>query len=344
MTSHAISPYEERRWRELNEHWTKKAKRRELIPAKARAALDAAGGRTKELAVRAGAAVAEATPESLKEFGVKAADVALVPAVEGILRMLDLVNDWVVDLTDPQKVIEFHRRKGREVASLADLRELDLADLDEVVSRLVLQWRSFGAAEGAALGALAMVPFAGGAAAIAADLLVMQVLMNAIVTRVCYAYGFDAKDPALQHVVRRMISRSFGEEAPKAAAVRSANLAAAAAKGRKNWSAKLRNDHRILAALEKLMKQWNGVSHVSVGKAAKALPVISVVVSTGTNAYVIGDVAKQARFYAQTLFLAEKYDLPLPANLAKFTDLDDEPGDDRGEEASRVGQDSFTVA
>ncbi|WP_169317188.1 EcsC family protein [Actinacidiphila oryziradicis] len=202
--------------------------------------------------------------------------------------------------------------RRRDVASLADLRELDLADLDEVVRRLVLQWRSFGAAEGAALGALAMVPFAGGALAIAADLLVMQILTNAIVTRVCYAYGFDAKDPELQHVVRRMATRFFGEQVPKAATARSVNLAAAAAKGRKNWSKKLRDGHRILAALEKLMKQWNGVPNVSVGKAAKGLPVVAVVASTGTNAYVIGDVAKQARLYAQTLFLAEKYDLALP--------------------------------
>ncbi|WP_329494235.1 EcsC family protein [Kitasatospora herbaricolor] len=344
MTIPAISPYESRRWRELNAHWDKKAKRRELMPPKARAALGAAGGKTKELAARAGAAVADATPESLKEFGSKAADAALVPVVEGVLRTIDLVNDWVVELTDPQKVIDFHRQKGRDVASLADLRELDLADLDEVVSRLVLQWRSFGAAEGAALGALAMVPFAGGALAIAADLLVMQILMNAIVTRVCYAYGFDAKDPALQHVVRRMVTRSFGEQAPKAATVRSANLAAVAAKGRKNWSQKLRTDHRILAALEKLMKQWNGVSHVSVGKVAKVLPVVSVVTSTGTNAYVIGDVAKQSRLYAQTLFLAEKYDLPLPANLTKFADWDDEPGEAESEEASRVSQGSFTIA
>ncbi|NMO35424.1 EcsC family protein [Streptomyces sp. GMY01] len=331
MTSPSISPYESRRWRELNAHWTKKAKRRELVPPKARAALGAAGEKTKELAVRAGTAVAEATPESLKDFGTKAASAALVSAVDGIVRTVELVSDFVVELTDPQNVIDFHRRKGRDVASLADLRELDLADLDEVVRRLVLQWRSFGAAEGAALGALAMVPFAGGALAIGADLLVMQILANAIATRVCYAYGFDAKDPAIQYVVRRMATRSFGEQVPKAATARSANLAAVAAKGRKNWSKKLRDDHRILAALEKLMKQWNSVPHVPVGKVAKGLPFVAVVTSTGTNAYVIGDVAKQARLYAQTLFLAEKYDLALPPNLTRLADLDDEPRDDEGE-------------
>lgn len=166
--------------------------------------------------------------------------------------------------------------------------------------------------------------------AITADVVLMQILATAIATRVCYAYGFDAKDPELQHVVRRMVSRSFGEQVPKAATARSANLAAQAAKGRQNWSRKLRSDHRILAALEKLMKQWNGVPSVSVSRAAKGLPVIAVVTSTGTNAFVIGDVAKQARYYAQTLFLAEKYGLPLPATLARFTDPDGASDTDEG--------------
>jgi hypothetical protein len=110
----------------------------------------------------------------------------------------------------------------------------------------------------------------------------------------------------------------------------SANLAAAAAKGRKNWSEKLRSDHRILAALEKLMKQWGGASHVPVSRAAKGLPFVAAIVSTSTNAVVMGDVAKQARLYAQTLFLAEKHGLQLPANLAKFADPDHEP--DGGDE------------
>jgi hypothetical protein len=321
-----MSAYEARRWDDLEKHWAKKASRKELMPAKVRAA----GEKTREVAVRTGAAAVEATPESIKEFGIKAADAALVPAVEGIVHMIELVNDWAAELTDPEKVLEFHRRQGRDVMSLADLRDLDLAEVDEVVRRLVLKWRSFGAAEGAALGALAMVPVMGGAMAITADIAVMQILTTAIATRVCYAYGFDAKDPELQHIVRRMVARSFRRQLPKAKTARSANLASAAAKGRKRWSEKLRNDHRILAALEKLMKQWGRVSSVPVSTAAKGLPVVAVIASTGTNAAVMGDVAKQARLYAQTLFLAEKYDLPLPANLAKFADPDDEPdgGDD----------------
>jgi hypothetical protein len=321
MDKEEMSAYEARRWDDLEKHWVKKASRKELMPAKVRAAAE----KTREVAARTGAAVSGATPDSIKEFGLKAADAALVSAVEGIVHTIELVNDWAVELTDPEKVLEFHRGQGRDVMSLADLRHLDLAEVDEAVRRLVLKWRSFGAAEGAALGALAMVPVMGGAIAITADLAVMQILSTAIATRVCYAYGFDAKDPELQHIVQRMVARSFRRQLPKAQTARSANLASAAAKGRKNWSKKLRNEHRILAALEKLMQRWGGVSNVSVGTAAMGLPVLAVIASTGTNAAVMGDVAKQARLYAQTLFLAEKYDLPLPADLAKLADADDEP-------------------
>jgi hypothetical protein len=47
------------------------------MPAKVRAA----GEKTRKVAVRTGAAVVEATPESIKELGIKAADAALASGV-----------------------------------------------------------------------------------------------------------------------------------------------------------------------------------------------------------------------------------------------------------------------
>lgn len=103
------------------------------------------------------------------------------------MHTIELVNDWAAELTDPEKVLEFHRGQGRDVMSLADLRHLDLSEVDEAVRRLVLKWRSFGAAEGAALGALAMVPVMGGAIAITADIAVMQILATAEPVNLCEA-------------------------------------------------------------------------------------------------------------------------------------------------------------
>ncbi|MET9315365.1 hypothetical protein ABZX12_26420 [Kribbella sp. NPDC003505] len=47
------------------------------------------------------------------------------------------------------------------------------------------------------------------------------------------------------------------------------------------------------------------------------MPVIAMLAGAGTNAYVLGDVAKQANLFAQTAFLSEKDDLPMPLNLTR---------------------------
>jgi hypothetical protein len=105
---------------------------------------------------------------------------------------------------------------------LAGLRALNLKHLDDLTRRMALRWRSIGAAEGGALGVLALVPFAGGVAAIGLDVVIMQVLSTAIATRVASAYGFDAISPDQRHLIDRMVLRAYKEQGPKAAAIREA--------------------------------------------------------------------------------------------------------------------------
>ena len=329
-----MSDYERKRWAELQQHWQKKAERRQLMPPKARAAIESAARVSKERASTAGRAIAEVTPEGIKEVGGMAVGAALEPTLSAAARMLELLNEWVVELTDPIVVIRHHQNEGRAVTSLEDLRTLDLKQLDEYSRGMVLRWRTFGAGEGAGLGALAMipVPVAGSAAAITLDFIAMQVLSGAIATRISYAYGFDATEPDVRHMIDRMVLRAYRNQAPKAGAVWSASKAFDAAKGRVNWSRKLRENHRLMAAVENLLKQFGDSRRVPVKNARMGMPFISVVVGAGTNAYVLGDVAKQARSYAATSFLSEKYGLELPANLLRDVDIDShkDPDDDIG--------------
>ena len=311
----AMTPYEERRWAQLQRHWTKKAERRQVLPPKARAALGEAGGQAKDAARKAGQAVSNATPVVVKEGIGAVTEAALVPAVKGAVHLLELVTDWTTELMDPEKVLEHHRAAGREVAKLEDLKELDLEHLDNFTRTMALKWRTGGALQGGAMGVLAMVPYAGGAAAITLDMLTMHVLSTAVATRVCYAYGFDVRDDEMRHLVDRMVLRAYRAQAPKAETARQASAAFNAAKDRVRWSQKLRDDHKLMAAAEKLMKQFANGRAVPVEKVAKAMPVVAVVAGAGTNAYVLGDVVHQARLYAQTLLLAEKYGRPLPENL-----------------------------
>ncbi|RSM50586.1 hypothetical protein DMB66_43135 [Actinoplanes sp. ATCC 53533] len=311
----AMSPYEERRWAELQRHWAKKAERRQLLPPKARAALGEAGGQVMDAARKAGKAVSNVTPPVVKEGLDRAADAALVPVAKQAVHLLELVTDWTTELVDPEKVLEHHRAAGRDVARLEDLKELDLKHLDDFSRTMALKWRTSGALQGGAMGVLAMVPFAGGVAAITLDMVVMHVLSTAVATRVCYAYGFDVNDDEMKHLVDRMVVRAYRNQAPKVETARKAGAAFNVAKDRVRWSQKLRDDHGLMAAVEKLMKQVTNGRAVPVEKVAKAMPVVAVLAGAGTNAYVLGDVVRQARFYAQTLYLAKKHGLPVPENL-----------------------------
>jgi len=175
-----------------------------------------------------------------------------------------------------------------------------------------------------AIGALAFLPGAGTFASITLDVLVVHVLSTSIATRVAHAYGFDPESAQTERMIDRMVQRAYAEQAPKVATQRQAGSAFRAAAGRQRWSQKLREDHRLLEAIEKLMKQATNGKQVPVGRAAKALPYVAVVVGAGTNARVLSDVSSKSIRYAQTVRLSEKYGLPLPAKL-RDADLDDDP-------------------
>lgn len=319
-----MSSYEKKRWEDLEEHWNKKAEKTPLLPPKARSVVESTASDVRNAAGAAGRGIVHVTPDAVKNAGTFVVDAALGPAVEGAVRLLELATDWAQELTDPKRVLEFHQGKGRDVHSLEDLRTLHLQDLDEMTRTMTLRCRTFGAAEGGTLGLLALIPVAGGALAITADLVVVHVLSTAIATRIAYAYGFDATDPDQRRMLERMIKRSYKQQAPKAGTLRAASSARKAGIGRQRWSEKLRRDEKLLAAVEKLMKQFTKAEHVPVAKAVKGLPVVSILAGAGTNSYVLGDVAKQAQRYAQTVWLAEKYGLPLPPSLALGPDPSDE--------------------
>lgn len=321
----AMSRYERARWDELHSHWAKKAEHRKLLPPRARAAFETAAQATKDTASRAGHAIVDATPEKVKDVAELAIDAALVPTVQHVVQLLELLNDWVVELSDPDRVIQHHQGKGREVSSLEDLKTLDLELLEEVNRGMVLRGRTLGAGQGASFGALAMipVPVVGSLAAITLDMLAMQALSGAIATRICYSYGYDATDPAMRHMIDRMVVRAYRNQAPKAGTVKNASTAFDAAKGRVNWSQKLRDDHRLMAAVEKLLKQVGDGGRVPVKNARMGMPVVAVFAGAATNAHVLGDIAKQACQYGATLLLADKYGLELPPNLRQDLDGDD---------------------
>lgn len=321
-----MSAYEEKVWAGLEEYWDKRDNARGL-PNWASHAIERGG-----VAVQKGAGhVAEVIPELIKKPIRSAthavADVAIRPALEAAVALLNLANDWVLELNDPATVEKLARKRGLDVEVFTDLRRRDIRDCDRLLTGNTLRWRSAGALEGGAMGALALVPIAGIPVALTADIVVVQALSASIAARVAYSYGYDAKDPEEQAFIQRIVRRSFFAQAAKAGPIRDASRAAWAAKDRVRWSNKLRTDHRLLAALEKLMKHA-GVSggRVSVQSVAKVAPVVGIVIGAGVNAAVLGQLAEDAKRYCQTRFLSEKYGLPMPTAL--LHDDDDEASED----------------
>ncbi|MFJ6758682.1 EcsC family protein [Streptomyces sp. NPDC091273] len=321
-----MSAYEAQVWDTLNEHWQRRNNRRGL-PNWASNAL----GRTGEVAGNAARRVADAVPEAvtepLRRAGDAVADKAMRPALGAAAALLELVNDWAMDLNDPKSVEKLVRKQGIDLDGFAELRQQDLKVCDRLLTRNTLTWRTAGAFEGGAMGLLAMVPVAGIPVAMTADILVIQVLSASIAARIAYSYGYDAKDPDEQLFIQRLVRRSFMAQAAKAQPLREAAQAAHAVKGRIRWSDKLRHDHRLLAALEKLMQQLGPAgSRVPVQNVAKVVPFVGVLIGAGMNSAVLGRVAADAQRYCQTRFLCDKYGLPMPSALA--TDQDDDPQTD----------------
>ena len=311
-----MSAYESRVWDTLNEHWQRRNNRRSL-PNWASAAL----GRTGEVAGSAVRRVTDAVPEAVVEPIRRAGDAvgiaAVRPALGAAAALLALVNDWALELNDPKSVETLARKRGFEVNSFAELRQQDLKVCDRLLTRNTLRWRTTGALEGGVMGLLAMVPVAGIPVAMTADILVIQVLSTAIAARIAYSYGYDANDPDERIFIQRLVRQSFITQAAKVKTLRETARAADAVKGRIRWSDKLRQDHRLLAALEKLMQQLGPAgSRVPVKNVAKVVPFVGVLIGANMNAIVLGRVAADAQRYCQTRFLCDKYGLPLPAALA----------------------------
>ncbi len=322
----SMSAYEIQVWDTLNEHWQRRNNRRGL-PNWASTALGRTGAVAGNAARRVTDAVPEAVSEPMRRASDALADKAMRPALAGAAALLDLVNDLAMELNDPTAVEKLARKHGLDITNFTELRQQDLKVSDRLLTRNTLKWRTAGAFEGGAMGLLAMVPVAGIPAAMTADILVIQVLSTSIASRIAYAYGYDAKDPKEQDFIERLVRRSFMAQAAKAKPLSEAARAASAAKGRVNWSAKLRQDHRLLAALEKLMEQLGPAgSRVPVQNVAKVVPVVGVLIGAGMNAAILGRVAADAQRYCQTRFLCEKYGLPLPAALTVDEDNDPQPG------------------
>jgi hypothetical protein len=309
-----MSPYEAQAWASLGEYWQHKADRRSL-PPRAEKAREAATAKVREAASATGGFIVDVTPQPLKHAGGVVLDRALEPTLQAVVGLLEWVTETVQRISDPEGIYKYHLGQGRPVTTLYHLRTLELEHLDEFTRWFVWRCRTTGVVEGAALGLVTFIPVAGSVAAVGLDLIIMHALSTAIATRAAHAYGLDPTSDAGRAHLDRMLREAWTAQAPKARVVKGAKDAFVEGAARVHWSEKFRNDHRIAAAVESLMKQIGNGQHVPIDKVVAKMPAIGVVTSAGINGTVLGSLAKNSVRYSQTIHLADKHNLPLPPNL-----------------------------
>lgn len=314
----AMPAYDREQWEHLTAYWEKRADARGTPRWLAEGARSA-GGAIAGAARSAGSAVGKVVPDAVKSAVNDAGDVlleqALRPAAGGAAHLLELTNDWAVELHDPEAVLKIARERGVDATEIGELRAAGLKDCDRLLTRTTLRWRTVGAVEGAAMGTLALVPVAGIPVAVFADVLVMDVLSVSIATRIAYSYGYDANDPAEREFIDQVVASALVKQLAKAGPLNKTALAHQAFAGRVRWSEKLRQDHRSGQALEKFMAKWYQ-GRVPVQHVGKGLGVLAILVGAGVNAQVLGRVADHSKKYCQTRRLCERYGMPLPVALS----------------------------
>lgn len=138
--------YEGQVWDTLTEHWQHRNNRRGL-PNWASTAL----GRSGEVAGNALRRVTDAAPEAVTEpmrrAGDAVADKVMRPALAAAAALLELVNDWAMELNDPKNVEKLARKQGFGLTSFTELRQQDLKVCDRLLSRNPLRWCTAGAFE-----------------------------------------------------------------------------------------------------------------------------------------------------------------------------------------------------
>lgn len=314
-----LPEYESNAWEQLLLDWEREPRVRRLLPDSAKGALDRARTAANEGTAKAQKLVERVTPSKVQDSFEALHDAALKPTIDAALNLINLLNSWVSELTDPRLALKPHMTSNSDIGSVSDLRSFPLADLDAPTRTLPLKLRTAGVVEGGLIGSLALLPapIVGSMAAISIDFIATQAINRTIATHICHCYGFDSREPQVQAMIDLMAAgNDKALQMSKAHGIGEAGKAFSAAKGRVRWSAKIRQDHRLLEALEKLLKNAGGAQHVSIQHARMGLPLVSTVIGAGINQQLFGATASRSLRYARTMFLAERYDLELPARMA----------------------------
>ncbi|WP_225846863.1 EcsC family protein [Streptomyces sp. HPF1205] len=253
----------------------------------------------------------------------------------------------------PKRVVTLHQKRGHEVASLHDLRRLDLEQIDAVRGRAASWYYPAAAALSGATAALVIsggelvITVSAGAAAapsggaivgaLAADAAAVLGLVSRSVGQIALRYGYDPEEPAEKLFVMSVVNAGTAVTATaKTAAMRDISRLTQALVRGKTWE--VLND----AVVAKVYVQFAKAFEFRLTKQGlgKAVPAVGIIVGSALNWTTLESTVDLADMAFRRRFLLEKYPhLADTEASGPFSNAGtDDVQDDAGEEVSVLGE------
>lgn len=304
-TAATLPEYDARAWKVLAE--TEAQAPRKLLPAGVRGRLsrggDAAKSRLEKLpgAERFETLFMDALG-GLSDFGARAAQASM----------------------RPEAVLKAFRKRGFDVASIDDIRRLELSEIDAVKPRLDLAYVSASMVEGVAAGLAVsggQIVVAGGAVfgagagaapgaglvvgAMAADAAAVLIASQRAVAHVAAYYGYDIEQPEERVYALGVLGVGTASEVGKAAAYAELNKIVHALARRQTWK---QLNERVATRVVAQVYARLGM-RLTQRKLGQAVPVVGAVIGAGLNARMLSRVVAGADHAYRKRFLQDRYGL-----------------------------------
>lgn len=252
----------------------------------------------------------------------------------------------------PRRIIARHKRRGHEVSRLADVRRLDLEQIDEVRGQgASWYYPALAALSGAGAGfvisgsELAVIPSAGVAAApsgavivgaFAGDAAIVLGLSSRVVGQVALNYGYNPEDPAEKLFILSVVNAgtAMSATAKTAAMADVSRLTQALVRG-KTWA--VLNESVISKVSQQVAKVFS--FRLTKKGLGKAIPAIGIVVGGTLNWTTLESIVDAADVAYRRRLLIEKYpQLQTGEPSAWFSDIAGDVAEDADQAFSVVDE------
>lgn len=199
------------------------------------------------------------------------------------------------------------KKKGHEVASIEDIRTLNLENVEKVVGYLGVKYKALATTTGCAEGASSFVPLAAIPATIASIPVFVGLALRAICEYATY-YGYDTSLNCERVIAAQVLALSSAEDAAKKALILEINRFVSLAA---NKSPQL-TQHFLWAMLKKMAEAFGKkIEDEAFAKfAGKIVPWLGMAIGAGVNAMMMTNICNTAFFEYRKRFLQDKGFMP----------------------------------